>query len=159
MRRTTLSTCIGSCMHKEGSTCGCSAPVYGELRTFAVERVRRASLQEETFMLIAELDTDPFKHSDRCGPSARQRGPLGFQHPLFDPRYCDLNQGVLAGTRRSRRKDRRDASLVMTMDVCDDYTRFRRLDSQLRSRRPGVACPLHPSNGFQRNWGRQGGRT
>ena len=38
-------------------------PAYAELLMFAVERVRRVALQEESFTPIPELDTDPFKNS------------------------------------------------------------------------------------------------
>src|SRR3954468_10926577 len=38
-------------------------PAYSEMRTFAVERIRRVTVQDTTFEQVAELDTDPFKNS------------------------------------------------------------------------------------------------
>jgi len=94
-------------------------PAYGELRTFAVERVRRASLQEETFTPIAELDADPFKHSMgayRGTTAATSRVQIRF-HPRISTYIKERSWHS-----SQRLKDRTDGSLVMTMDVCDDYT-------------------------------------
>ena len=94
-------------------------PAYGELRTFAVERVRRASLQEETFTPIAELDADPFKHSMgayRGTTAATSRVQIRF-HPRIATYIKERSWHS-----SQRLKDRTDGSLVMTMDVCDDYT-------------------------------------
>ena len=38
-------------------------PEYGEVRTFAVERIQRLSLQDERFEIKAELSTEAFGHS------------------------------------------------------------------------------------------------
>ncbi len=60
-------------------------PAYAEVRTFAVERISKASVQETTFEPIAELDTDPFKNSlgvHRGGPTCKVR--LRF-HPQIAP--------------------------------------------------------------------------
>jgi predicted DNA-binding transcriptional regulator YafY len=55
-------------------------PAYAELRTFAVERIRRAALQEQTFEPITELETDPFKHSLGAYRGTTSRVQLQF-HP------------------------------------------------------------------------------
>jgi hypothetical protein len=68
-------------------------PAFGELRTFAVERIKRASLQEQTFTPIAELDADPFKHSMgayRGAGAATSRIQIRFH-----PRLAPYHQGAL----------------------------------------------------------------
>jgi predicted DNA-binding transcriptional regulator YafY len=55
-------------------------PAYSEARTFAVERIKRATAQEDTFEPIAELDADPFKHSLGAHRGAPIRVQLRF-HP------------------------------------------------------------------------------
>ena len=48
--------------------------VYAEVRTFAVERIRKVTVPETTFEPVAELDADPFKHSlgvHRGGPTSK----------------------------------------------------------------------------------------
>jgi predicted DNA-binding transcriptional regulator YafY len=94
-------------------------PAYGELRTFAVERIRRVAHQEETFSLIAELESDPFKHSlgaYRAAGVATSRVQIRF-HPRLAPYVRERSWHA-----SQRLKDRADGSVVMTMDVCDDYT-------------------------------------
>jgi proteasome accessory factor B len=94
-------------------------PAYGELRTFAVERIRHVTIQEEGFTPIAELDTDPFKHSMgayRGANSATSRVQIRFHArlaPYIKERTWHPSQ---------RLKERADGSVVVTMDVCDDYT-------------------------------------
>jgi predicted DNA-binding transcriptional regulator YafY len=91
-------------------------PEYGELRTFAVERVRRVALQEQTFTPIAELDADPFKHSMGAYRGATSRVQVRFHSslaPFIKERSWHTSQ---------RLKDRADGSVVMTLDVSDDYT-------------------------------------
>ena len=94
-------------------------PAYGELRTFAVERIRRVSHTEETFTPIAELDADPFKNSMgayRAAEAATSRIQIRF-HPRLAPYIRERSWHP-----SQRLKDRADGSVVMTMDVCDDYT-------------------------------------
>ena len=60
-------------------------PAYAEVRTFAVERIRKVTVQEATFEPLAELDADPFKHSlgvHRGGTTCKVR--LRF-HPQIAP--------------------------------------------------------------------------
>jgi predicted DNA-binding transcriptional regulator YafY len=90
-------------------------PAYAELRTFAVERIRRLSPQEKTFTPVAELESDPFG-----GSLGVHRGPtikvqLRFHRaiaPTIKERSWHPSQQF---------KDRIDGSVVMTLDVCDDY--------------------------------------
>jgi len=90
-------------------------PAYAELRTFAVERVRRLAVQDERFEPITELESDPFRNSlgVHRGPTARVR--LRFEAaigPSIRERIWHSSQQF---------KDRTDGSVVMTLDVCDDY--------------------------------------
>ena len=91
-------------------------PAYGELRTFAVERVRRVSIQEETFTPIAELDSDPFK-----GSMGAYRGATSKVQIRFHPRIASYIK-ERSWHPSQRLKDRADGSVVVTIDVCDDYT-------------------------------------
>jgi len=94
-------------------------PAYGELRTFAVERIRRVSLAEETFTPLAELDADPFEHSMgayRAAGSATSRVQIRF-HPRLAPYIKERSWHP-----SQRLKERTDGAVVVTMDVCDDYT-------------------------------------
>ncbi len=91
-------------------------PKYAELRTFAVERIKKVSVQEATFEPVAELDADPFRNSigvHRGGATCKVR--LRF-HPqvaaLVKERTWHASQQF---------KDRTDGSTVMTLDVTDDY--------------------------------------
>ncbi len=90
-------------------------PAYAELRTFAVERIARLSPQKETFTPVAELDADPFQHS-----LGVHRGPTTRVQLQFHP--------SIAATVKERSwhssqqfKDRPDGSIVVTLNVCDDY--------------------------------------
>jgi proteasome accessory factor B len=91
-------------------------PAYAELRTFAVERVRRVTLQDETFKPVAELDRDPFRHSMGAHRGATSRIQIRF-HPRLAPYIKERTWHP-----SQRLTDRADGSVVMTMDVCDDYS-------------------------------------
>jgi predicted DNA-binding transcriptional regulator YafY len=94
-------------------------PAYGELRTFAVERVRHVSLQEQTFTPIAELDADPFKHSMgayRGAAAGTCKVQVRF-HPRLGPYIKERSWHP-----SQRLKEGADGSVVLTMEVCDDYT-------------------------------------
>jgi predicted DNA-binding transcriptional regulator YafY len=91
-------------------------PAYAEVRTFAVERIRKVSMQEATFEEVAELDANPFKDSlgvHRGGSTCKVR--LRFHPqiaPLVKERTWHASQTF---------NDRADGSVVMTLDVTDDY--------------------------------------
>ncbi len=68
-------------------------PAYAELRTFAVERVRRVALQEESFTPIPELDTDPFKNS-----LGAYRGAVSRVQIRFHPQIASTRQGALVAS-------------------------------------------------------------
>ena len=90
-------------------------PAYAEVRTFAVERVRRATLQEQTFDPVPELESDPFKNS-----LGVHRGPAIKVQLRF-------HRAIAASVRErtwhasQQLKDRSDGSVVMTLEVSDDY--------------------------------------
>jgi predicted DNA-binding transcriptional regulator YafY len=90
-------------------------PAYSEVRTFAVERVRRATLQEQTFEPVAELDTDPFKNS-----LGVHRGPAMKVQLRFHPQIAaTIKERTWHASQRF--KDRTDGSVMMTLEVSDDY--------------------------------------
>lgn len=90
-------------------------PAYAELRTFAVERIRSATIQEEIFDVIAELDSDPFKNS-----LGVHRGAAGKVQLRFHPQIAaSIKERTWHSSQQF--KDRSDGSVVMTLDVCDDY--------------------------------------
>lgn len=90
-------------------------PAYAEVRTFAVERIKRLNPQKDTFTPVAELEADPFHQS-----LGVHRGPTCKVHLRFHPE-------VAAGVRdkvwhaSQQVKERADGSLQMTLQVCDDY--------------------------------------
>jgi predicted DNA-binding transcriptional regulator YafY len=90
-------------------------PNYAELRTFAVERIRRLSPQEKTFTPVAELESDPFSGSLGVYRGPTMKVQLRFHRaitPVIKERSWHPSQQI---------KDRSDGSVVMTLDVCDDY--------------------------------------
>jgi len=90
-------------------------PAYSEVRTFAVERVRRATLQEETFEPVAELDSDPFRNS-----LGVHRGPATKVQLRFHPQIAtSIKERTWHASQRF--KDRADGSVTMTLEVSDDY--------------------------------------
>jgi predicted DNA-binding transcriptional regulator YafY len=91
-------------------------PAYAEVRTFAVERIKKVSVQEATFEQLAEVDADPFKDSlgvHRGGPTCKVRLRLHPQiAPLVKERTWHATQHF---------SDRADGSTTMTLEVTDDY--------------------------------------
>ena len=90
-------------------------PAYSELRTFLVDRIRRLSVQEETFRPVAELGSDPFGKSLGAfsGPTCKVQLRFAPQIAAFiEERTWHESQQL---------KDRPDGSVVMTLQVSDDY--------------------------------------
>src|SRR6185436_4362819 len=90
-------------------------PGYGEFRSFLVDRIRRLSVQEETFVRVAELGSDPFSKSMgvHSGPTCKVR--LRFDRqvaPFIKERTWHESQEL---------KDSPDGSVSLTMEVSDDY--------------------------------------
>ena len=92
-------------------------PAYAEVRTFAVERIKKVTVQEVTFESVAELEADPFKHS----LMAVHRGDATCKVRLrFHPQIAPL---VKERTWHASQQftDRADGLVVVTLEVTDDY--------------------------------------
>lgn len=90
-------------------------PVYKELRTFAVERIRRVAIEQQTFELIAEMDAEPFK-----GSLGAFRGePVKIQLRFHPQLAAYIKERTFHSSQRL--KDKSDGSVLMTLDVCDDF--------------------------------------
>ncbi|HXG89468.1 MAG TPA: transcriptional regulator [Vicinamibacterales bacterium] len=89
-------------------------PEYSEVRTFAVERIKRLSLREEKFELQAELAADAFGHS-----LGVNRGKPEKIVVVFAPRIA---RHIRERTWHKSQKldDLADGSVRMTMNVCSD---------------------------------------
>ena len=59
-------------------------PEYGEVRTFALERILEASLLEERFTPIEELSDEAFPHSFGVHSGAPERVEVEFQAAVAD---------------------------------------------------------------------------
>jgi predicted DNA-binding transcriptional regulator YafY len=89
-------------------------PEYGEVRTFAIERVQDLSLLEERFAPIEELPNDAFPHSLGVHSGPPERIELEFQPAVADyvrAREWHPSQQI---------QDRGDGTLMLTLDVCRD---------------------------------------
>ncbi len=90
-------------------------PAYKELRTFAIERVKRLSPQKETFSPLPAFESDPFSDS------------MGVHHGPTVKVQLRFGRKVAESVREHRWhpsqqfKDRADGSVVMTLQVSDDY--------------------------------------
>jgi predicted DNA-binding transcriptional regulator YafY len=89
-------------------------PEYGEVRTFAIERIQELSLLEETFAPIEELSGDAFPDSlgVHSGPPAHVE--IEFQPAVADyvrTRAWHQSQALAAGP---------DGTVRMTLNVCLD---------------------------------------
>lgn len=89
-------------------------PEYGELRTFAVERIRQASADKLTFEPIGELESDPFAHSIGAFRAQPVKVQLRFAAALAE-RIKERNWH-----HSQQFRERSDGSLVMTLHVSDD---------------------------------------
>jgi predicted DNA-binding transcriptional regulator YafY len=89
-------------------------PDYGELRTFAVERIRALSLLEERFT-PAEEPGDAFAHSLGANEGAPERIEIAFEPriaPYVRSRRWHASQAVT---------ERDDGGVTVTLDVCNDW--------------------------------------
>jgi predicted DNA-binding transcriptional regulator YafY len=89
-------------------------PEYGEVRTFAVERLQEISLLEERFTPIEELPDAAFPHSLGVHSGAPVRVEIEFQPAVADyvrSREWHTSQTLL---------DEAAGSVRMTLDVCLD---------------------------------------
>ena len=90
-------------------------PVYSQVRAFALERIRKLSPTKDTFTPISELDGEPFGHS----MGVHQGKPVKVQL-RFRPEIADtIRERTWHPSQQFR--ERSDGSVVMTLQVCDDY--------------------------------------
>ncbi len=90
-------------------------PEYGEVRTFAVERIEDISLLEERFTPIEELPDTAFPHSMGVHSGRPERVAIEFQPAVADyvkAREWHPSQVV---------HQQPDGSLLVTLDVCLDH--------------------------------------
>lgn len=90
-------------------------PTYAEVRTFAVERIKRLHPQKDTFTPVAELEADPFHQSLGVHRGSTSKVQLRFHRAIA----ANVRDKVWHSSQRM--KERVDGSLVMTLEVCDDY--------------------------------------
>ena len=89
-------------------------PEYGELRTFAVDRIEHVSLTEERFEPL-ELPEDAFAHSLGINQGTPERIELRFAPKIaryVRDRVWHPSQHV---------DDHPDGSLTLTLEVCNDW--------------------------------------
>jgi predicted DNA-binding transcriptional regulator YafY len=89
-------------------------PEYGEVRTFAIERVRDLSLLEERFTPIEELPNDAFPHSLGVHSGPPERIEIEFQPAVAD--YVRAREWHPS----QRVEDAGNGALTLTLDVCRD---------------------------------------
>ena len=114
-RRNTSSIPIAWRTCRADCTLVAYVPAYGELRTFAVERVRRATGSQKSFTPLTAFESDPFKHSLGAYRGAKSKVQLQF-HPQIAAYIKERSWHS-----SQRLKDRADGSVTMTMEVSDDY--------------------------------------
>jgi predicted DNA-binding transcriptional regulator YafY len=89
-------------------------PEYGEVRTFAVERIQELSLQEERFTPLEELGDDAFPNSIGVHSGPTERVAIEFQQAVADyvrAREWHRSQALTAAG---------DGAVRLTLDVCLD---------------------------------------
>src|SRR5437588_11960150 len=89
-------------------------PEYGEVRTFAVERIQEISLLEEHFVPIEELPDTAFPHSLGVHTGPPERVELEFEPAVAD--YVRAREWHPSQAMR----DTESGGLHMTLDVCLD---------------------------------------
>lgn len=103
-------------------------PHYGQVRTFAVERIRRLTPLDETFEPVEDLGDAAFPHSLGIHQGPPERVELEFTAdlaPYVRERVWHPSQSVAPGP---------DGAVLVTLDVCDDGA----LRSWILSFGPGV---------------------
>ena len=89
-------------------------PEYGEVRTFAVERIQELSLLEERFTPIEELPDEAFPHSLGVHSGPPERVEIEFEPAVAD--YVRAREWH-PSQQRSRRAG---GGIIVTLDVCLD---------------------------------------
>jgi predicted DNA-binding transcriptional regulator YafY len=89
-------------------------PEYGEVRTFAVERIEDMSLLEERFVPLEDLPEEAFPNSLGVHSGPTERVTIEFQEAVAD--YVRAR----AWHRSQQMTPRADGGLTLTLDVCLD---------------------------------------
>jgi predicted DNA-binding transcriptional regulator YafY len=89
-------------------------PEYKELRTFSVDRIRHISLHEERFT-PTEIPDAAFEHSIGVNDGSPEHIEIAFE-PRIAP-YVRERQWHPSQTHA----DRKDGSVVLSLDVCNDW--------------------------------------
>lgn len=89
-------------------------PEYGELRTFAADRIAQVSLTEERFEPL-ELPEDAFAHSLGINQGTPEKIELSFAPKIA--RY--VRERIWHPSQQAA--DQPDGSLRLTLDVCNDW--------------------------------------
>lgn len=89
-------------------------PAYGEVRTFAVERIQKLSLQEASFEIQDELAADVFAHSLGVNRGTPERVVVAFA-----PRIAAYVR-ERTWHRSQKLLDLADGGVRMTLNVCAD---------------------------------------
>ena len=90
-------------------------PEYTDFRSFLIDRIQKLTPQEKTFERVAGLAPDPFGESMgvHSGPTCKVRLHFDQQAaPFIRERTWHESQQL---------KDRADGSVLMTLEVSDDY--------------------------------------
>jgi proteasome accessory factor B len=90
-------------------------PAYGDVRTFAVDRIQRVSLEKQTFAPKRPIGEDVFANSlgVNTGPAARVEIEFApAVAPYIRARIWHTSQQLREGA---------DGTLVLAMDVCHDW--------------------------------------
>ncbi len=90
-------------------------PAYAEMRTFAVERIRKLSLLEEHFSPVQQLSDKPFAHSFGIHTGRPEAVEI-----LFD-RSAALHIKEREWHKTQKIRERTDGSLVLSLKVCADW--------------------------------------
>jgi predicted DNA-binding transcriptional regulator YafY len=91
-------------------------PEYGELRRFLVSRIKKLTTREDGFSPVAELSTVPFSKS--LGAHSGQ--PVKVHLRFLSSVAPYVTDRVWHETQQF--KERRDGSVVMTLNVAEDHT-------------------------------------
>ena len=89
-------------------------PEYGDWRTFAVERIRHISLQEEHFT-PSDLPEEAFAHSIGVNEGTPEHVEIAFE-PAIAPYVRERRWHP-----SQRHADRPDGGVVVSLDVCNDW--------------------------------------
>jgi predicted DNA-binding transcriptional regulator YafY len=90
-------------------------PEYREVRTFAIDRVERLTVLEETFEPVQDVTREVFPNS-----LGVHQGPATRVVLVFDARVAPYVQDRTWHPSQQT-ESRSDGSVVLTLDVCDDW--------------------------------------